>query len=645
MIKKLSLRSAGSGPQAGRVLAPGPWPADAGVTELKQFMCKQVDVSDRVPARARSGGRWLPWVSKGLLLAGLLAAQPAAGAAATNALSSSDCLTCHDDKQLTKTGPAGSKVSLYVDFVKYSASVHGSNACRTCHADITEAPHPDKFAAKPPVCTSCHAAAVISYEASTHGAARGAGKTNAATCADCHGRHEIVRRGAPASPIHHLNLGATCGRCHAQIRETVQHSVHGQAMARGVREAPDCTDCHADHRIEGLRKATPLKIAEQVCSRCHASLRLNTKYKLPADRVTTFFASYHGMAARMGSTTVANCASCHGFHNILPASDPRSSVNRANMVKTCRQCHPGANENFAFGKVHLDETARTGIGDRINWWVRRVYLLLIVGVIGSMLVHNALVMIRKILLARRNRELTVVRLTLSQRIQHLLLSLSFIALALTGFALKYPDGWIAYLLGSSEEVRRLGHRAAAVVMLALAVYHTAYLFLTREGRKLLRELSPRLKDVRDVFANLRYLLSPRAPRPAFARFGYAEKAEYWAVVWGTVIMGLTGLVIWFKMTITQWVPRWVIEVAITIHYYEALLAVLAIVVWHFYHVFFDPDVYPYNSAWWDGRVPADLYREEHPLDRETLDAAGLAPHALPVKPEDGPKPPAAGASG
>lgn len=99
--------------------------------------------------------------------------------------------------------------------------------------------------------------------------------------------------------------------------------------------------------------------------------------------------------------------------------------------------------------------------------------------------------------------------------------------------------------------------------------------------------------------------------PRFGRFGYAEKFEYWAVVWGTVIMGVTGLAIWFKIDVTRWVPRWVIEVAITIHYYEAILACLAIVVWHFYHVIFDPDVYPMNWAWLDGKVSTTQCHDEH----------------------------------
>ena len=243
---------------------------------------------------------------------------------------------------------------------------------------------------------------------------------------------------------------------------------------------------------------------------------------------------------------------------------------------------------------------------------------MIAGVIGGMLIHNLLVLRRKLIKAYKGKKRTLIRMTRSQRIQHFLLLTSFIWLTVTGFALKFPDSLIRFLVGSSEEVRRLGHRTAAVVMMALAVYHTLYVIRTKEGRSLVKDFCPRWKDVLDVIGNLRYLLSPRAPKPAFARFGYAEKAEYWAVVWGTVLMGVTGMVIWFKMIATEWVPRWVIDVAITVHFYEAILAVAAIIVWHFYHVMFDPDVYPMNLAWWDGRVSEHWYREEHELDAKTL---------------------------
>lgn len=532
------------------------------------------------------------------------------------ALDNSDCLTCHEDRSLTKKGADGKPVSLFVDPGRYAKSVHGSNACTACHADIQEAPHADGFVAKPVDCAKCHGHAVASYEASIHGTARKAGDLKAATCAACHGTHAIRASGSADSPLNHDNQAATCGKCHSQIVADIRESVHGQAMRHGIHDAPSCTDCHADHQIEGLRTASPLKVAEDVCSRCHASERFNARYNLPLDRVTTFFSSYHGMAAKFGSRGVANCASCHGYHNVLPSSDPRSSVNKANMVKTCRKCHPEANENFSFGKIHIDESTPADLGSQISWWVRRVYLLLIAGVIGGMLVHNGLVLRKKLLLARARRGSTVVRMILALRIQHFLLLTSFIVLAVTGFALKYPDSWVRYLVGSSEDIRRLGHRAAAVVMLVLAVYHTVYVIATKDGRKLVKDFCPRWQDVLDAIGNLRYLVFPRAPKPAFARFGYAEKAEYWAVVWGTVIMGLTGLIIWFKAAFSEWAPRWVIDVAVTVHYYEAILAVLAIIVWHFYHVMFDPDVYPMNTAWLDGRVPKHWHDEEHGLDSE-----------------------------
>jgi hypothetical protein len=90
------------------------------------------------------------------------------------------------------------------------------------------------------------------------------------------------------------------------------------------------------------------------------------------------------------------------------------------------------------------------------------------------------------------------------------------------------------------------------------------------------------------------------------------------VVWGTIIMGVTGLILWFAVEVTRFLPRWAVDVATTIHYYEAILACLAILVWHFYHVFLDPEVYPMSWAWWDGRVNAEWYAHEHGLDPGAL---------------------------
>lgn len=559
------------------------------------------------------------WVMTGkrfyFAVAGMMAAM-ALKVAAAAVIDNADCLICHDDKDLSRKDSDGKVNSLFVNPAVLKTSVHGSNACVSCHADITDATHPDKFKAKPATCTPCHDRAVSTYEASAHSAARRAGKLGAAKCVDCHGKHDIVKTTLPSSPLHHSNLASTCGKCHAPIVQEVSESVHGKAMAHGVREAPTCTDCHSDHATEQLSSVTPMKIAEQVCSRCHASERLNTKFNLPSNRVRTFFESYHGLAAKLGSTRTANCASCHGFHSILPSSDPRSMVHPGNIVRTCQKCHPGSNEKFSQGKVHLDMAMDSDIGGRVNRLVRQIYLVLIICVIGALSGHNILLFRKKLLIAYKDKDRSFVRMNLVQRIQHILLALSFIYLSISGFALKFPDSWVSFIMGSSEEMRRGGHRVAAIIMLALALFHTVYLLATTDGRKVLRDMLPCKKDFLDTWDAVKYLLLADAPKPRFARFGYPEKAEYWAVVWGTIIMGGTGLMIWFKMGVTEWVPRWVIDVAVTIHYYEAILAVLAIIVWHFYHVIFDPDVYPLNLAWWDGKVTEHWYKDEHPMDDE-----------------------------
>jgi formate dehydrogenase gamma subunit len=422
---------------------------------------------------------------------------------------------------------------------------------------------------------------------------------------------------SPASPLNFANLAKTCGQCHEQESKDVIESVHGKAVAVGRRDAPTCTDCHSEHKIEALKGSSPLKISQDVCSKCHASAQLNTKYNLPADRVKTFFASYHGLAAQNGSTSAANCASCHGFHLVLPSSDPRSSIYKDNLLATCGKCHNGASVNFAQSKVHVDnekEVVNAQWSEKINWWVRKVYIALIFVVVGLMAVHNALIFGRKAALLNRRTERTLTRMDAVQRWQHFILAASFIVLAWTGFALKFPDSFVAHSLGSYEPFRRWTHRIAGVVLLLAGAYHVGYILACREGRRLVKDMMPRLQDAQDAAANVRRLAGLGGDKPKFGRFGYAEKMEYWAVVWGTVIMGATGLVIWFQIQVTHFLPGWAVDVATTIHYYEAILACLAIVVWHFYHVIFDPDVYPLNRAVLDGRVSRQWLEEEHPLD-------------------------------
>ena len=313
------------------------------------------------------------------------------------------------------------------------------------------------------------------------------------------------------------------------------------------------------------------------------------------------------------------------------SADTNSTVSKVNLVTTCGKCHPGANKEFSQGKIHVAPDGQAGgadFGSRLNHWVRRIYLFLIFATIGAMFAHNATLFIKKTAARLRMTERPVVRMTVSQRWQHFILATSFIVLAVTGFALKFPDSWLAKTLGSSEPFRRWTHRIAGIVMLGIGAYHLIYLLATRDGRKLVVDLFPVKKDALDVWQAVRYLAGFTRQKPQIGRFGYAEKMEYWAVVWGTIIMGATGLAIWLKIDVTQFLPRWVVTVATTIHYYEAVLACLAIIVWHFYHVIFDPEVYPLNTACLDGRISEEFQAHEHPLEPPTEPRRADPPSSL-----------------
>jgi cytochrome b subunit of formate dehydrogenase len=460
----------------------------------------------------------------------------------------------------------------------------------------------------------------LSYKESVHAQAVARGKQGAAVCTDCHRSHDILPASDARSPIFKFNVPATCGQCHAGIAAEYRESVHGQAAARGVSQTPVCTDCHGIHDIMPYQ-AAGAALRTNTCARCHDGVRLTQEYGVAGGRVASYQDSYHGLARRLGSSVAADCASCHGVHNILPSSDPRSMIAAANLTQTCGQCHPGAGENFARGRMHLNTPVSQDAGSIGVRWVRLVYLPLICLTIGAMVLHNLLVWRKKAAIKLRRVPRTVVRLTRNQRAQHWLLLTSFIMLVVTGFALVYPGDWSYYLGLRAEATRRLVHRAAAVVMICVGLYHLAYLATTKDGRAWLRDMRPRRKDCADLWQNFLYYAGLSSVRPKIARFGYAEKAEYWAVVWGTLVMGLTGLMIWFKLGAFSFLARWWVDIATAVHFYEAVLATLAIVVWHLYSVIFDPDVYPMDTAWLSG------FSVKHTVD---TDARGTQPVPAPL---------------
>ncbi len=328
----------------------------------------------------------------------------------------------------------------------------------------------------------------ISYQESVHGRATEKGSQKAAVCTDCHGAHTILAANDAKSPIYKFNVPATCGKCHTDVNNTFMQSIHGQALAHGNQMAPACTDCHGIHSIKSHSDpnspAADKNVSRDTCARCHEGVRLSQEFGIPGGRVTSYFDSYHGLAAEGGSVVAANCSSCHGVHNILPSSDPHSTINQANLDATCGKCHQGVTQKFTQTKVHQDDGVHPNdIGSIAVRWVRMIYIALILLVIGAMFLHNSIIWRRKAVERRRMQNPFMVRMTTNQRWQHLILLTSFIVLVITGFALKFPDTWFAHVLGMGEHWRGIIHRVAGVVLMGAGIYHVFYLAAAREGRQ------------------------------------------------------------------------------------------------------------------------------------------------------------------
>ena len=308
---------------------------------------------------------------------------------------------------------------------KVQVSAHSAVGCETCHVKHETYPHPAGIAK--PQCAECHADVAGEHAASVHGQELKRGNQAAPTCDLCHGAaHELKNT---RSTVFHQAIPDTCGMCHTDISAEFKTSVHGQAVAKGIPEAPVCTNCHGEHRILRARNAGSAVNASRIretCGQCHGNLRLSKRFGLPADRIVSFDESFHGLAAKTGSQSVANCASCHGVHNILASTDPRSTVNLKNLPTTCGKCHPGAGRRFAIGLVHQLPGAGEPTPVR---WVRLTYEILIPLTIGFMLLHNGGDWLRKLhakrfrpaaarvrdVLTSRHRQ---VRMNRFERIQH-----------------------------------------------------------------------------------------------------------------------------------------------------------------------------------------------------------------------------------
>jgi hypothetical protein len=231
----------------------------------------------------------------------------------------SDCLECH--------GEASRSDALQIPLLESQilpGSVHIDLTCVECHADITSLPHSQPLQRTD--CSSCHEKQADAYRRSVHGLRPFAGDIEreaeeAAKCIDCHGTHDITSPSDPISRVAPRNIPTTCAACHEE---------------------------------------------ESVAS----------KYGLQTRRFSTYLSSYHGVVNRYGGTAVANCASCHGIHDIHPSTDPRSAIHPDNLGNTCGACHPGVEESLAGVRIHVEPTLESSRG---MYYVRTFYTYFIGG--------------------------------------------------------------------------------------------------------------------------------------------------------------------------------------------------------------------------------------------------------------------------
>lgn len=217
------------------------------------------------------------------------------------------------------------------------------------------------------------------------------------------------------------------------------------------------------------------------------------------------------------------------------------------------------------------------------------------------------------------------RMTLNERAQHLNLAINFTILVITGFALSFPKAfWVSPItdVPSGMTMRGFLHRLCGVATIFLGGYHILYCAFTKRGRGLIKDMIPGLKDAIDLWETLKNNLFINRPAKTLKmpRFNFREKLEYLGLIWGTLVMTVTGCILWFEVEWLKYLPKWTFDVARTIHFYEAILATLTIIVWHFYSVIFNPDIYPMSWAWITGDLTEHEMEEEHGLELERIKA-------------------------
>jgi len=537
-------------------------------------------------------------------------------------IDNSECLGCH-----TK-----------INEKKFAQSVHGALSCNGCHWDITDVKahlkaKGSKIQAEPITCHRCHKREGAEHYASAH-------FINEVQCKDCHQAiHEMT-----AWKGDKVRVIEKCTTCHSD--DGYAQSVHGMGALGGSPDSPACSDCHGLHKIPILKGDEP-KMVEfrkefhtDVCQKCHADKEMMERNKVFLIATQTYYESYHGKVEELGyPTLVAGCADCHGFHSILPSSDPKSLISEARLVETCGKCHPKANANFVQFIAHA--THKDPVREPVLYWTFVLMTALLVWVFGVFWFHT-LLWWRKDYWEKR--ELRAKGIFFPQHVNpneaghiyrrfsafdialHFTMMVTFIGLVLTGLPLKFSHApWAAglmHFLGGAR-VAGLIHRICAAITFGYFGTAIAYIFYFLFFKKIPGDpnplqrlfgpdsLCPRWKDLQDIIRMIRWFMN-RGPRPSFDRWTYWEKFDFLAVFWGMFAIGLSGLMLWFPEFFSIFLPGWVLNIAAIVHSDEALLASGFIFTVHFFNTHFRPSKFPIDTVIFTGRFPKYELVEERP---------------------------------
>ncbi|WP_432821783.1 cytochrome C [Trichloromonas sp.] len=537
------------------------------------------------------------------------------------------CLECHED---------------VVSVEEFSASVHGQNACTSCHIELSDLQgHMDGTIMPEPVnCVRCHKPQTAEHYASVH-------MLNGVSCSDCHSdvHTHSYWKGDKKKVVE------KCTGCHDDHTDYLD-SVHGKGVMAGNPDSAACHDCHNLHEIKPVGDGQSHDVREfhtSVCLKCHADEEMMARNGVFNVAVKTYMDSYHGKNYRLGfPELVAGCADCHTSHNVLPAADPNSSVNEANLVASCAQCHENSTPLFTMYYSH-------GSHDKDKYPLLYYTFVAMTGLLVSTFavfwIHTLLWMFRGFVENReKKRELMehgftqhikdphkmYRRFTKRHVFLHFLVIISFLGLSLTGLPLKFADQhWAKVFMeffGSAANAALIHRICAGITFIyfASAIYLSIHFLFIREdipGHFLQRlfgpeSLCPNFRDIRDVTNMVRWFLF-RGPKPTFERWTYWEKFDFIAVFWGMFAIGGSGLMLWFPEFFGSFLPGWAFNVATIVHSDEALLATGFIFTVHFFNTHGRPEKFPMDFVIFNGEMPKEEFIHERGDQWKRYEAEGI----------------------